>query len=67
MTNQTGYTKFLTDPIVEGWADSILVKEGQLQRHYSYADRWWDQLIYAVHKDAWNEVASLFRAEWPDR
>lgn len=52
--------------LVIGGATSILQLEGRLAKHYYYGERRWDQYIYALYKDAWDEIASLFRADWED-
>lgn len=53
--------------IVEGWSESILVEEGRLKNHYYFGERFWDQIIYALYREPWDEVAALFRStEWAD-
>lgn len=44
---------------------ALFRQEGELRDHYYYGDRMWSQLILAVYRDAWDEVAERFRGDWP--
>ena len=46
--------------LVQGWAGTILVEEGRLRDHYFYADRYWDQMIYALYRAPFEETIALF-------
>lgn len=52
--------------LVGGGAGSLLELEGRLRDHHRYADRMWDQWIYAIYKERWDEIAPYFRGPDPD-
>ena len=43
----------------------LLEQEGRLIEHQYYADRYWDLYTYALYRSKWEEIAPLFRGDWP--
>ena len=51
--------------LFEQGAGQIFEKEGELADHLYFGDRYWSQLIFALYRETWDEVAEAFRGRWP--
>ena len=49
-----------------GGDGALLVSEADQPDHYWYGDRYWSKRTFALYRSTWEEVAPLFRGEWPE-
>lgn len=45
---------------------TMLRLEGCLKSHYYYGDRYWDHYFLALYRSEWEEIADMYRGDWPE-